>query len=549
MAGVDFMLVDHVAVRSDASNAVRRDRHPLLPDRGEGAGHVDQPHVRGAEHHRRLGVDRRGDAEAPRHIGDGAEADFLAKLRRDRVDRVGERSADRDLARIAARIVARAPAVDRHRLVDDDIVDLVPGLQRSEINEQLERRARLTNRLRRAVVDRGDIILAADHCADTAVAIEADQRTLRIARRVLPDRLVGGALHAKVERRPYLQRRLGFVDQRLELGQRPIGEIAHAVLARLGRELDRARIGSGGGRLADLAGLGHHVEDDAGTAHRRFGIGGRRIMRRRLDEACDHRGLGKAQIARRMAEEFAASGVDAVRAAAEIDLVEIELEDLVLREFALDGQREHRLAHFSAEIIFVRQEDRPRDLLGDRRRTLQATPGAAIGDARADRAGEAERIDAPMALEAAILDCDDRVLHHLRDLVVFDPLAIARSQRDEDGAVGGMDADHLAVRRGFELVVAGQRGASRIDRDQQRHDGDQPDGDAGDQGPQGDPLPGRAGAPPGFAGGSLRFSGSHRDRWLRPKAAAHKNQPPEASLAPFVLPPRERKSRLTEFMQ
>ena len=73
------------------------------------------------------------------------------------------------------------------------------------------------------------------------LAIEADQRALRIARRILADRLVGGALHSEIERGPHLQRRLGFVDQALELRQCPIGEIAHAVLARFGRELAELR--------------------------------------------------------------------------------------------------------------------------------------------------------------------------------------------------------------------------------------------------------------------------------------------------------------------
>ena len=44
-----------------------------------------------------------------------------------------------------------------------------------------------------------------------------------------------------------------------------------------------------------------------------------------------------------MAEEAARRGVDAVGAAAEIDAVEIELEDLVLAELALERERQDRL--------------------------------------------------------------------------------------------------------------------------------------------------------------------------------------------------------------
>ena len=44
-----------------------------------------------------------------------------------------------------------------------------------------------------------------------------------------------------------------------------------------------------------------------------------------------------------VAEEFPRGGVDPVGAAAEIDAVEIELEDLVLAELALEREREDRL--------------------------------------------------------------------------------------------------------------------------------------------------------------------------------------------------------------
>ena len=44
-----------------------------------------------------------------------------------------------------------------------------------------------------------------------------------------------------------------------------------------------------------------------------------------------------------MAEEFPRCGVDAVGAAAEIDAVEVEFEDLVLAELSLQREREDRL--------------------------------------------------------------------------------------------------------------------------------------------------------------------------------------------------------------
>src|SRR3546814_4240700 len=54
-------------------------RHALARDRGEGGGHVDHPHLGAAEHHRGMGVDRRRDAEAARHVGDRRKADLVAR--------------------------------------------------------------------------------------------------------------------------------------------------------------------------------------------------------------------------------------------------------------------------------------------------------------------------------------------------------------------------------------------------------------------------------------------------------------------------------------
>ena len=77
-----------------------------------------------------------------------------------------------------------------------------------------------------------------------------------------------------------------------------------------------------------------------------------------------------------MAEEAARRGVDAVGAAAEIDPVEIELEDLVLGELRLQRQRQDRLADLAAEGAVVGQEDVAGELLGDGRAALR--PVAAV---------------------------------------------------------------------------------------------------------------------------------------------------------------------------
>ena len=71
-----------------------------------------------------------------------------------------------------------------------------------------------------------------------------------------------------------------------------------------------------------------------------------------------------------MAEEAPRRSVDAIGAAAEINPVEIQLEDLVLGEFALDGQRQHAFLDLAAEGAAVGEEDVARELLSDGRAAL-----------------------------------------------------------------------------------------------------------------------------------------------------------------------------------
>jgi hypothetical protein len=102
---------------------------------------------------------------------------------------------------------------------------------------------------------------------------------------------------------------------------------------------------------------------------------------------------------------------------------------------------EDRLAHLAAEGAAVGEEDVARELLRDGRSALR--PAAAV-EPHLDRAREADRIDAGMRAEAAILDRDHRVAHDRRDLAVGKPFAEAGPKRQENGIVGGADADHLA---------------------------------------------------------------------------------------------------------
>ena len=95
-----------------------------------------------------------------------------------------------------------------------------------------------------------------------------------------------------------------------------------------------------------------------------------------------------------VAEEAARRGIDAIGAATKIDAVEIQLEDLVLGELALQRQGQHRLLDLAGEGAVIGQEDVARQLLGDGRPALAEMASL---DPDLDRPGDADRVDADAA--------------------------------------------------------------------------------------------------------------------------------------------------------
>ena len=104
-----------------------------------------------------------------------------------------------------------------------------------------------------------------------------------------------------------------------------------------------------------------------------FGAFGRRA---------EERGFGDGQLVERLVEIIERRRGDAVGAAAEIDLVEIELENAVLRENLLDPQREQRLLDLALERDLVGQQEILGDLLGDGRGADRPPIGAEMGRGR-----------------------------------------------------------------------------------------------------------------------------------------------------------------------
>ena len=135
-----------------------------------------------------------------------------------------------------------------------------------------------------------------------------------------------------------------------------------------------------------------------------FRIAVRRQPRRRFDEARQHRGLRDRDVLRRLAEIALRRGFDAIGAGAEIDAVEIELEDLVLGMLALQPERELHLLQLALQGALLGQEQVLGELLRQRRAALRDAAMQDVGDGGAH---DADRVDAEMRIEAAVLDGDE----------------------------------------------------------------------------------------------------------------------------------------------
>ena len=163
------------------------------------------------------------------------------------------------------------------------------------------------------------------------------------------------------------------------------------------------------------------------------------------------RGLGERQLFRRPSEQMPRHRLDAVDAGAEIDAIQVQLEDLILGELRVDHHRQHRLVELAAIGLPVGQEQRPGELLRQRRAALLR---AWLADVAEHGAPERNGIDADVAVEAMILDRDERVLevggnvserHVLPVLVHPEPPLAVRGQKPCVADSPGEPIDRVAL--------------------------------------------------------------------------------------------------------
>ncbi len=167
-------------------------------------------------------------------------------------------------------------------------------------------------------------------------------------------------------------------------------------------------------------------------------IARRRKPRRRAHQPGQHGRLGQRYVLGGLAEIALARLLYAVGAGPEIDAIQIEREDLLLGEFALQPQRQHHLLQLAMDGTFLSQKEIFRQLLRDGRAALRHAAMQNIGD---QRARDAIRIDAVMLVEAPILDGDEGLRYVARQLFQRHDLAGHVAAHGQHAAVHVLDLD------------------------------------------------------------------------------------------------------------
>ena len=166
------------------------------------------------------------------------------------------------------------------------------------------------------------------------------------------------------------------------------------------------------------------------------------------------------ELLRRLAEIALRRRLDAVGAGAEIDAVEIELEDLRLAELALQPERQRRAPAPCGSS--VRSCVRNRFLASCWVSVEPPCDTPRRSDVGDDGAGDADRVDAVVRIEAAVLDRDEGLRHVARQVLQRHGGAAHVAARGQRLALQIDDLDRRRALGDFE----------RLDRRQMRADPD-----------------------------------------------------------------------------
>ena len=444
----------------------------------------------------RVRRDGRRDAEPPRHVHDVALAHLHADPDRDEVSRFVEPlSQGHGAHELQVVVLGRPVGAIELRQADRRVVDerqwRIAVLDGGRVHDRLERRPRLPHRLRGTIELRVVVVTPAHHRPDAAIArIDCDERGLQVrrlgatslvavtARHILLVRQVpegaepapfdraqlaldgpfGGRLHVEVERRVdleplFIQPVAEAFVQRLP---HPLGEVGRD-LAGLHPARQRQGIGlrQAGLLVVDDAFTAHQLDDRVAALHGTRGKPARVVTRRSLRDRRQRCRFGDIQVTDRLPEVALGGRFHTVRAGAEVDLVEVQLEDLVLRIPPLDPPGNLDLLQLPDRRFFARQlrgKDVARQLHRDGGETFHE---ASRPQVRQGRAGHAQPVDPAVAVEALVLRDDEGLAHHFRNFLEGGQGAALQTEFRHETSVNRIQPRCLARLVALELFDGG----------------------------------------------------------------------------------------------
>ena len=225
-----------------------------------------------------------------------------------------------------------------------------------------------------------------------------------------------------------------------------------------------------------------HLAPSLGRREQLVGNAERVVVRRRLWQAGQERGLTPAEVGRVHSEVRLRRRLRAVRAIPIVDGVEVELEDLLLGVATLHLLGQHQLAELAADGLALRLLSVEyvvlHHLLRDRR---AAERGRVMRQVEHDGDQQAPVIDPGVLIEGAVLGVDGRLLEVGADLAQRHHRAVLVVDGRDQVAVAVDDAGRLQQVGSLQLVDRGQITGEVVDHPQHPAGAEQSDHAQGDQ--------------------------------------------------------------------
>src|SRR6266581_7720008 len=181
-----------------------------------------------------------------------------------------------------------------------------------------------------------------------------------------------------------------------------------------------------------------------------------------LGQPGKHRDLGRIELRQSLAEVDLRRCAEPVGLLAEIDLVDIDLQDLIFAEAIFDLERQQRLVQFAGQRFFPGKKKVSRDLHRDRRSPLSLAAGHQVG---VGCAAHPVVVDPGMLVKALVLGREDGLFHQSRNLLDADDRTALFAELPDQQAVGGVDAQ-----RDLRLVLGERLDGGQVGVRQKDHE-------------------------------------------------------------------------------